>query len=418
MRRHYQKRKQKMIGIVAGALCLLLLGRIYFIYRADTTYVSAKAYESPGSVFGAYISDRLQGQILKTYLPSLSYLLKSPPEDSLFTEYVLVDNVPLLKYIKTQAVYETEMEDMATYDRIMKQEANDEDDRAALWDALLNENASAALTAEQASDNVSGNETQRAELPVSMEELKNYDTLVKEFYAIDKSTSIDAEKLNAEKMLQKDMSLRAAAGEECGSILIYHTHSQEGYQDSIAGDLSTTVVGVGEVLAEQLRAYGYTVIHDTGVYDLQDRDYAYAKAGEALEQILAEHPEIEVVIDMHRDGVSEERRLVTEVEGRPMAQFMFFNGLSHTTTLGDIEYLPNAYIDDNLAFAFQLQLKAREYYPNLARKIYLKGYRYNLHYRPKSLLVEVGAQTNTLEEALASMEPLAKILDMVLTPQE
>ncbi len=174
---------------------------------------------------------------------------------------------------------------------------------------------------------------------------------------------------------------------------------------------------MGERLGELLRGYGYTVIHDTGVYDLK-RDYAYAQAGEALEQILAQHPEIEVVIDVHRDGVSNERRLVSEVDGKQMAQFMFFNGLSRTTTLGDIADLPNAYVDENLAFAFQLQLKAREYYPNLARKIYLKGYRYNMHYCPKSLLVEVGAQTNTLEEALASMDPLARILDMVLTPTE
>lgn len=69
---------------------------------------------------------------------------------------------------------------------------------------------------------------------------------------------------------------------------------------------------------------------------------------------------------------------------------------------------------DNLAFSFQLQLMANEYYPGLARRIYLKGYRYNMHLCPKSLLVEVGAQTNTKEEAYNAMEPLADILDKVL----
>ena len=93
---------------------------------------------------------------------------------------------------------------------------------------------------------------------------------------------------------------------------------------------------------------------------------------------------------------------------------MFFNGLSRTTALGDISYLKNPYIQDNLAFSFQMQLKAAEYYPGLARPIYLKGYRYNMHFKPKSLLIEVGAQTNTLQEAKNAMVPLADVLHRVI----
>ena len=73
-----------------------------------------------------------------------------------------------------------------------------------------------------------------------------------------------------------------------------------------------------------------------------------------------------------------------------------------------------SYLEENLAFSFQMKLAAEEYYPGFARANYLKGYRYNLHYRPKSLLVEVGAQTNTLEEAKNAMEPLADLLHKVL----
>lgn len=407
-----RKQKYKIAGYVAGALFAVCLGRLYFLYRSSVEIKEEMALD-------AYISDRLQGQILKTYLPSLSYAAERGSGESDFMERVLVDNIPIMRYIKTQADYETEIEDAETYYRILEQEANDESGNAALWDALLNENK-AAVTEEESSADAqiqSVNEIPAVMSEVSLEDLKDYSTLVKEFYAIDKRTYISADQLNVEKLMGKDVSLPIEEGKERGSILVYHTHSQEGYLDSVEGDLSTTVVGVGERLSELLRGYGYTVIHDTGVYDLK-RDYAYGQAGEALEQILAQHPEIAVVIDVHRDGVSDERRLVTEVDGKQMAQFMFFNGLSRTTTLGDITDLPNEYIDDNLAFAFQLQLKAREYYPNLTRKIYLKGYRYNMHYCPRSLLVEVGAQTNTLDEALASMEPLARILDMVLTPTE
>ena len=72
-------------------------------------------------------------------------------------------------------------------------------------------------------------------------------------------------------------------------------------------------------------------------------------------------------------------------------------------------------LSDNLAFSLQLQLKAKAYFPELVRHIYLRAYRYNLHFKPRSLLVEVGAQNNTVAEAKNAMEPLADILYAVLS---
>ena len=198
-------------------------------------------------------------------------------------------------------------------------------------------------------------------------------------------------------------------------ILIYHTHSQEGYADSVPTDASTTIMGVGEYLSALLRnEYGYQVLHHMGQYDVESRDYAYSNAAVGLEKVLTENPSIEVIIDLHRDEMREDVRLVTDIQGRKTAKFMFFNGLSYTRERGEITTLPNPYIQENLAFAFQMKLAAEEYYPGLTRKSYLKGYRYNLQYRPKSLLIELGAQTNTLQEALNACHPLAHIIDMVL----
>ena len=81
---------------------------------------------------------------------------------------------------------------------------------------------------------------------------------------------------------------------------------------------------------------------------------------------------------------------------------------------GKIAYLSNPYLAENLAFSLKMQLGAQAYFPGFARKIYLKGLRYNLHLRPKSALIEAGAQTNTFEEVKNAMEPLAQLLDMVL----
>ena len=176
-----------------------------------------------------------------------------------------------------------------------------------------------------------------------------------------------------------------------------------------------TVVGIGDYLEKLLEEkYGINVLHHKGQYDVPSRDNAYSNALPDLEKILQENPTIEVVIDLHRDGVPADRHFVTEVNGKQTAQIMFFNGLSRTTSQGDLTYLANPYIADNLALSFQMQLAAAEYYPGLTRKIYLKGYRYNLHLCPKSMLVEVGAQTNTFQEAKNAMEPLADILQKVL----
>ena len=119
--------------------------------------------------------------------------------------------------------------------------------------------------------------------------------------------------------------------------------------------MSTTIIGVGNYLTELLvNKYGYNVIHDTSVYDYVDgkldRSKAYTYAENGIEKILADNPTIEVVIDLHRDGIDEDRRLVTEINGKDTAQILFYNGLSYTNDQGKVSYLPNPYIQDNLAF--------------------------------------------------------------------
>ena len=251
---------------------------------------------------------------------------------------------------------------------------------------------------------------------INRKKLEDFDYLRQTFYQIDNMTTIGKDQLCVDKLLKPDMIVDTSV--DGPQILIYHTHSQEGYKDSEPGDLSESVVGLGDTLTKLLEDKGFRVLHHQGTYDLPDRDHAYSTAAPKIEQIIKENPSIQVVIDLHRDGVAESTRLVTEQNGKKMAQIMFFNGLSRTTSIGDIAYLKNPYIEDNLAFSFQMQLAAAEYYPGLTRRIYLKGYRYNMHFCPKSLLVEVGAQTNTLKEAQNSMEPLADLLGKVLGGEE
>lgn len=247
------------------------------------------------------------------------------------------------------------------------------------------------------------------------EELSSYEALIKAFYAVDSTTVAGEGLLQAEKLLEKDMRIQGDA--DAPQILIYHTHSKENFVDSVPGDENSGILGAGEYLAELLREdYGYNVIHHNGCYD-EDRAYAYSNSLPAVEAILAEYPSIEAVIDLHRDEMPADRRLVMDLQGRPTAQFMFFNGLCRTTK-GEIEQLENPYLSDNLALSFQMQAACNEYYPGIARRIYLKAYRYNMHLCPKSLLIELGAQNNTEEEIHNACDVLAHVLDLVFSGRE
>ena len=106
---------------------------------------------------------------------------------------------------------------------------------------------------------------------ISREKLKAFDYLVQNFYQIDRTTTIDRSQLNTDVLLGKSMKLETGA--ENVQILIYHTHSQEGYADTPPGDTSAGVVGAAEYLAQLLREeYGFNVMHHTGEYDVKDRD--------------------------------------------------------------------------------------------------------------------------------------------------
>ena len=259
-----------------------------------------------------------------------------------------------------------------------------------------------------AADTVTGNVYDR-------QDLNDYN-FCQQFYTVTSITSLTKEIFRPSEFLDKDMKITHDSSSP--QILIFHTHSQEKFADSTDDD-STSILGVGDYLTELLTGKGYNVIHDRSVYDYVDgkldRSKAYTYAEQGIESILEINPSIEVVIDLHRDGVADTTHLVTEVDGRQMAKIMFFNGISYSNVKGNINYLYNPYRDDNLAMSLQMHLIGEAYYPGFLRRNYINAYRYCLHERAKSMLIEAGAQTNTFEEVKNAMEPLADMLDKLLT---
>ena len=345
----------------------------------------------------------VQKKVEKQYMAGLMYKkeAKIPLSYKIMTK--AADLFPLGSYIEGKAVYKMETEDDLTCDLIL-------------------ENKPLEQTVEETPVQQPVKEEQAEESPpiqtISKESLKDFNNLISSFYVVDSSTYIEEGEINAETMLSFDMKIQKET--EGPKILIYHTHSQEAFVDSIPGDVNTTVIGVGRKLTKLLtETYGIETLHHEGIYDMEnghvDRSRAYERAKPQIQKILDENPSIEVVIDLHRDGVNENTHLVTEVDGKPTAKIMFFNGLSRTRSNGNVIQLQNPYIQDNLALSLQMKVAAEEMYPGFTRKIYLKGYRYNMHFKPKTLLIEGGAQTNTVEEIMNAMDPLAKILARVLS---
>ena len=255
------------------------------------------------------------------------------------------------------------------------------------------------------------------QIDLSPAKLADFDYVMNQFFILDSNTETNAQQISGSRFLGEDLSIKQDS--KVPQILIYHTHSQETFVDSREGKEEDTIVGVGNYLTDLLEEkYGYQVIHVTDAFDMMggtlDRSKAYDYARTSIEKVLEENPTVEVVIDLHRDGVPDDRRLVTEVNGKSTAQLLFYNGLSYTVNQGAVSYLPNPYIEENLAFSFQLEYQAAQYYPELYRGIYLAGLRYNLHLKPRALLLEAGAQTNTVEEVRNAMEPFADILNRVL----
>lgn len=384
-----------MAVMVLMAVCLLAAA------WAGTMLARKTKYPYQGR---EYVNREILKCAWKLHMPELMYIEEIGKESF---EKWLINQMELLFPIGYMANGEEEktlaVEDEDTYRLILKKQAEDENE--VLEDGTVKSNKE---------------KTEKTQIAkISEKKLKNYAYLRSHFYTVDQTTKTDATELDAGKLLKKNMKIRKDGSKP--KILIYHTHSQEAFKDSKAGDKKTSIVGMGDILTKELNdTYRIPTMHHEGVYDLiggkMDRSRAYQLAEVKVRKILKKYPSIEVVIDLHRDGVGNNTHLVTSIDGKKTGQIMFFNGLSRTKKNGDIAYLKNPYIQDNLAFSMQMQLAAAKKYPGFTRRIYLKSYRYNMHLMPKYLLIEAGAQTNTVKEMQRSMKVLADLLDAVVDP--
>lgn len=209
------------------------------------------------------------------------------------------------------------------------------------------------------------------------------------------------------------------------TVLIVHTHTSEAYTQTTGffyeereplrtGDTAQSVVRVGEEIATALQERGISVLHDQSCNDYPDYNGSYTRTGKKIAQWLKEYPSIQVVLDVHRDALENAdgsiRRLVhTLSDGTAVAPLMLVVGTNQGGT-------NHPGWQDNLSWALKLQALLEREEPGLCRNLDLRTERFNQHYTPKSLIVEVGSTGNILPEALRSArllgESLADLIEM------
>lgn len=197
-------------------------------------------------------------------------------------------------------------------------------------------------------------------------------------------------------------------------ILIIHTHGSEAYtqagldrydaeDNSRTSDTRYNIIRVGDELTEKLEAEGLSVLHDREIYDYPSYTGSYTRSGAAVEEYLRQYPDIAMVIDLHRDALGSDGvvyKTVAEEQGVCASQVMLLVG----TDASGLEH-PNW--QGNLSLALYLQQAVSEKHPTLMRPVSLVQQRYNQHLSPGSMIIEVGSNGNTLQEALAAIRLFA-----------
>lgn len=250
--------------------------------------------------------------------------------------------------------------------------------------------------------------------------IQNLNDIMAHIFYVDQTAYVTIDDFPIQYLAELDLAINLRGN--LPRVLITHTHANEYFIDSEEGNVEHSIVGVGRYLANILSGvHGVSVVHDVGVYDMKDgeihRTGSYELVEQGIRHILELHPTIDVIIDLHRDAAPEGVHLVTYLDDKPTAKIMFFNGITRRNIDGaphELYHLFNPYLQENLALSLQMFLTANERYEGLARKNYIKAYRYSLHILPRSMLVEVGANTNTVQEAKNAMYPLANIIMEVL----
>lgn len=187
-------------------------------------------------------------------------------------------------------------------------------------------------------------------------------------------------------------------------VLIYHTHTSEGYKPAVATTLnkSLNVCEVGDVLAASLTSLNnMKVIHDTNFNDDISYLMAYKNSKKILQNYLVKYGDIKLIVDLHRDSVENKKSITTKIDGKNTSTFRFVLAKS------------NPHFNKNAEVVSKLIKISNKLYPGLCRETYYynKGTDYfNQAMSNNACLIEVGSYVSNIVEANNTAICIAKII--------
>ncbi len=229
--------------------------------------------------------------------------------------------------------------------------------------------------------------------------------------AVDNKTSFN---IDIDNLLNAPLSIKNS--ENSPLVLVVHTHTTESYTPSEAYnytpqsnwrtlDTNFNMIRVGEKFSETLSNCGINVLHDKSINDYPSYNGSYKKTLQIIEDYIKKYPSIQIVVDIHRDSITAadgtRYKVSTEVSNAKAAQVLLIVGTSE----GGLSH-PNW--RENLKLGLKLQSKLNSTYSNIARPLSIRKERFNTHATIGSMLLEIGTDANTLDEALLSAEYSAK----------
>jgi stage II sporulation protein P len=188
-------------------------------------------------------------------------------------------------------------------------------------------------------------------------------------------------------------------------VAIYHTHNAESYvpsqgQSKLEGHNGGVSV-VGDEVTKVLEEKGIRVVHDLTIHDYPDFPTSYIHSAVTAQRLVKDNPNLSVLMDLHRDaGLPQKETAI--VNGQTVARIMLI--------VGNSDQLPNPHWRDNYAFAQKIGHLLETHYPGVLKGVRLKDGRFNQHISKQAILVEVGSDKNTLEEAEGAGRCLGEVL--------
>lgn len=186
-------------------------------------------------------------------------------------------------------------------------------------------------------------------------------------------------------------------------ILIYHTHTTEAFKPANNDSFyeQYNIVGVGDVLKQELeKKYNAEVVHDKTIHNTSYIE-SYKRSGETLDKYLSEIDDFDLIIDLHRDSLDNKSLVTANIDGMDVAKIMLVVAKNNPNYL------------ENEELSMDLTSLANDLYPGFARSVFYYNRGSNAFNQTKSsklALIEVGAQLNTMEEAVNSAKLLSTII--------